>query len=238
MSEKCGILLSEPEFINDPGGFTMILSRKRKIRLEYSQSARAKGMNEVNGDSVTFFENDEDYFYALISDGMGSGRQAALTSRLTSVFIEKLLTTGTHKAVTLELLNNLLLSKNDECFATVDLLEIDLLTGEASFIKAGAAPAYIVRSTKLYKIASSTPPAGIIQGFSAENTRFSLQSGDMILMLSDGIIQTFDENAWLCEMLAFENEDNPARLANRIINKAGKMNIREDDMSCAAIKIL
>lgn len=183
LSEKCGYLFDSPEYLGLGAKTTMRLKRKRKLKLEYARSARAKGGGATNGDSVSFFESDEDYFYALISDGMGSGRSAALTSRLTSVFIEKLLTTGAHKNVTLELLNNLLLSKNDESFATVDLLEIDLLTGDAAFIKAGAAPAYIIRAAKLYKIASYTPPAGIIRSFSAESTRFSLEKGDTVLML-------------------------------------------------------
>ncbi len=238
MSEKCGYLFGEPEYIGCGEKMTMRLTRKRKIKLEYARSACAKGGNAVNGDTVSFFESDEDYFYALISDGMGSGRSAALTSRLTSVFIEKLLTTGAHKNVTLELLNNLLLSKNDESFATVDLLEVDLLSGDASFIKAGAAPAYIVRASKLYKIASYTPPAGIIRSFSAESTKFTLEKGDTVLMLSDGIVQSSDEVPWLCEMLSFGNDEDPAKLADKILSKAKKINLREDDMTCVAVKVI
>jgi len=238
MSEKCGYFFGEPEYIACGDGMTMRMKRARKIRLEYARCACAKGGQGVNGDSVNFFESDEDFFYALISDGMGSGRSAALTSRLTSIFLEKLLTTGTHKTVTLEMLNNLLLSKNDESFATVDLLEIDLLSGDAAFIKAGAAPAYIVRASKLYKIASCTPPAGIVRSFCAESTKFSLEKGDTVLMLSDGIVQSSDDAPWLCEMLAQDTNDDPSRLCDRIVSKAKKINLREDDMTCAAVKVV
>jgi stage II sporulation protein E len=238
LGEKCGCLFDEPEFIGIGENTTMRFVRKRKLSLEYARCAKAKGKSRINGDCVNFFESDDHYFYALISDGMGSGRSAALTSRLTSVFIEKLLTTGAHKNVTLEMLNNLLLSKNDESFATVDLLEIDLLSGEASFIKAGAAPAYILRASKLYKIASFTPPAGIIRSFSAENTKFTLEKGDTVLMLSDGIVQSYDEVPWLCEMLCADKDEDPARLSERILNKAKKINLRDDDMTCVAVKVL
>lgn len=238
MSEKCGYLFGEPEYIGIGEKTTLRLTRKRKIRLEYARHAKAKGENTVNGDSASFFESDDHYFYALISDGMGSGRSAALTSRLTSVFIEKLLTTGAHKTVTLEMLNNLLLSKNDESFATVDLLEIDLLSGEASFIKAGAAPAYILRASKLYKIASFTPPAGIIRSFNAENTKFTLEKGDTVMMLSDGIVQSYDEVPWLCELLSADKGEDPARLAERVLNKARRINLREDDMTCVAVRVI
>ena len=238
MSEKCGYLFSEPEYIVSGEKVTMRLKRARKIKLEYSRCACAKGGGGVNGDSVNFFESDDDFFYALISDGMGSGRSAALTSRLTSIFLEKLLTTGTHKNVTLEMLNNLLLSKSDESFATVDLLEVDLLSGDASFVKAGAAPAYIVRASKLYKIASFTPPAGIVRSFCAESTGFSLEKGDTVLMLSDGVVQSSDDAPWLCEMLSADAFCDPSRLCDKILSKARKINMREDDMTCAAVKVL
>ncbi len=238
LSEKCGYFFGEPEYIGHGDSMVMRIRRARKIKLEYARCACAKGGCGVNGDSVSFFESDEDYFYALISDGMGSGRSAALTSRLTSIFLEKLLTTGTHKNVTLEMLNNLLLSKNDESFATVDLLEIDLLSGDAAFIKAGAAPAYILRASKLYKIASFTPPAGIVRSFCAESTKFVLEKGDTVLMLSDGIVQSSDDAPWLCEMLSQDAGDDPSRLCDRILSKAKKINLREDDMTCAAVRVV
>lgn len=238
MSENCGTLFCEPEFINDGDSFIMRFYSRKKINVEYAKAARAKGQSDINGDTTTFFENDEGYFYALISDGMGSGRDAALTSRLTSVFIEKLLTTGAHKSVTLELLNNLLLAKNDECFATVDLLEVDLLNSRASFIKAGAAPAYIIRSTKLYKVASNTPPAGIINCFTAENTKFELKNGDIILMLSDGILESFDETPWINKLLEFNPDGDIACLCEEIIEKAASLCVRDDDMSVIAARVV
>lgn len=237
LGEKCGLPLTEPEFIGVGKKATMRLRQARKLHVEYARAVGAKGENAVSGDSVSFFESDDDRFYALISDGMGSGRSAALTSRLTALYVEKLLTCGTHKAVTLELLNDLLLSKSDESFATVDLLEIDLLSGEACFIKAGAAPAYILRAAKLYKIASCTPPAGIVRSFNAESTKFSLETGDTAVMLSDGIVQSCDELPWLCDMLTAEASTDPAKLANRILAKAKKMNVREDDMTAVVLRI-
>lgn len=237
MSAATGILLSPPEFVPYGTKTHMIFRRKRRIFVEYAKACHAKDGESVSGDSVSFFESDRDRFYALISDGMGSGREAALTSRLTAVFIEKLLSTGAHKGATLELLNNLLLSNSSECFATVDLLEIDLLDSKASFIKAGAAPAYVVRSAKLYKISSETPPAGIIGAFSAENTSFSLHSGDVILLLSDGITENFDNTPWLAEILGFNVNEDISKLASAILAKARSLGIHDDDMSVVAVRV-
>lgn len=237
LGKVCSLPLTEPEFIGVGKKATMRLRQARKLHIEYARAIGAKGENTVSGDSVSFFESDDDRFYALISDGMGSGRSAALTSRLTALYVEKLLTCGTHKAVTLELLNDLLLSKSDESFATVDLLEVDLLSGEACFVKAGAAPAYILRAAKLYKIASCTPPAGIVRSFNAESTKFTLEDGDTVLMLSDGIVQSYDELPWLSDMLTAEAAQDPAKLANRILAKAKKTAVRDDDMTCAVLQV-
>lgn len=71
---------------------------------------------------------------------MGSGRDAALTSRLAAIYLEKLLCVGADKGDALRMLNKVLMAKKDEVFTTVDLIEIDKLTGEATLVKAGAAP--------------------------------------------------------------------------------------------------
>ena len=168
---------------------------------------------------------------------MGSGKVAAATSRLSCVFLEKMLRAGTSKTVCLEMLNNLLLSKNDETFSGIDLLEIDKLTGCAYFIKAGAAPSFVLRDSRLYKICSETPPVGIIPSFSAESTRFSLEKGDLIIMLSDGVITADSDGVWLSELIHLDRDNEPAFLASSLIDKAKTINSRLDDASACVIKI-
>ena len=192
----------------------------------------------VNGDSVSVFNGGEGFMYGLISDGMGSGKNAALSSRLTVLLTEKLLSAGNQKDLTIEMINSMLISKSDECFASVDLFEADLITGKASFIKAGAAPSFVVRNGKLFKIQSSTVPAGIIESINSEQTKFDMESGDYILMLSDGIISTFEEGAWLLEIIGAEqNLRDPKNLLNQILREAARKNSRKDDMSVLFMKV-
>lgn len=239
LSNECALQLSDPDFdISDPSDMVMRLRRVPVISVEYAKSSHAKGSASVNGDTVSYFDTPETgFFYCLISDGMGSGSDAAVTSRLSSIFLEKLLTAGTAKGVGLEMLNSLLLSKNDETFSTVDLLEIDLLNSSACFVKAGAAPSFVLRSSKLYKIASSTPPAGIVDSFNAENTKIPLEKGDVIISVSDGVVQSPDDALWLSELIHIDTEDDPALLAAQIMEKAKVINAREDDMSVSIVRI-
>ena len=160
---------------------------------------------ESCGDMTSAFITDNSYFYSLISDGMGSGAQAAYTSGVCAMFIEKMLTAGNRADVTLRMLNNVIRSENmgcgNECSATVDLLELDLMSGTAAFVKSGAAPTYIAREGTVYKISSRTMPVGIIKDADARITRFDTQKGDIIVMMSDGCCHDSDDCPWLVEYL-------------------------------------
>lgn len=235
---KCGIKITEPCFdISERNDYVMTFEKATSLRMEYAQSVKCRDGEEVNGDTVNFLDSGDGYFRAYICDGMGSGREAAVSSRLASVFLEKMLDTDTAKGVVLELLNNALLSRSGESFSTVDLFEADLLTGRCVFIKAGAAPTYILRSGKLYKIYSATPPVGIISSFTAESTRFDTEPDDVIIMMSDGIVQNNEDSAWLAELIRFDVTRDPATLAGQIIEKACELCDRSDDMSVCVIKV-
>ena len=66
----------------------------------------------------------------------------------------------------------------------------------------------------------------------------SLEEGDYVLMLSDGIISTFEEGTWLIEMLSSEkNLREPKMLLNNILKQARDKNIRKDDMSVLFMKV-
>ena len=74
----------------------------------------------VCGDHIAVFRSDRACFYALISDGMGSGQDASETSGLCTLFLERMLSAGNHVEISLRMLNSLLLAKNEgggsECF--------------------------------------------------------------------------------------------------------------------------
>ncbi len=237
---ECGMCFEEPEFIRLESTTVMRLKRRAPITLECAKKSCSKKGESLNGDTVSFFESENGYFYALVSDGMGSGRDAALTSRLASIFLEKLLTCTDDKKTTLEMLNTLLMTKKDECFTTLDLIEFDLLEMKASFLKAGAAPSYIVREDKLYKVNSETPPAGIIPRLSAEETKVTVKDGDVLVMLSDGITDAGElgtETPWLAELLDGERGRSAEALAERILSEALTRFSAKDDMSVAVISV-
>jgi serine/threonine protein phosphatase PrpC len=254
----CGTRFGDPEYILRGNYVIMKNQSRNKFKIYSVQASKSadeikasesfdlvewdkghkENRNEINGDSISVFDGRDGFSYGLISDGMGSGKNAALSSRLTALVMEKLLGAGNQKDLTLEMLNSLLLSKSDECFASVDLFEADLITGKASFIKAGAAPSFIIRDGRMFKVQSSTVPAGIISGMNSEQTKFELEDGDYIMMISDGVISTFEEGSWLFEMLSSDrNLSDPKNLLNNILSGAAQTNQRKDDMSVLFMRV-
>ena len=234
----CGFPLSPPEFSVERGSVTMKITSRPRFRAYYARAGSCREGEEINGDSVNFFENDRDYFYALLSDGMGSGREAALTSRLCGVFLDKMLRAGNSKATALDMLNSLIRGKGVECFATIDLFEFDLMSGEACFVKSGAAPSYVLRGDSVFRIESGTYPLGIIKEASSEQVSLTLRDGDVVVLLSDGVASNMDEALWVVDMLTCDCRagESLASMCERIVTGARSRG-RGDDASCAMIRV-
>lgn len=238
----CGTRFCMPEFMLENGKSALTLEGAPRYAVEYSGKQVSKRGESVCGDSVSVVKSYDDFFYCFICDGMGSGEDAALTSRMCRVFLEKMLACGNKKSTTLEMLNNLVCSKSTECFATVDLLEVDLVLGVASFIKSGAVPSYIIRDKRLYKIASGTFPIGIVPQVSAEVTEFELEDGDVILLCSDGVASDIEASetgdpAWFIEFISREWTDNLGAMAEKIIRAAEGAAVRADDMTVELVRV-
>lgn len=236
-SELCGCRLSPPSFEVVDGTVTIEMRSTRRFETSACRAYRAADSSAVSGDTVSFFDNTRDYFYALLSDGMGRGSRAALTSGVCSAFLERMLGAGNSKTTSLKLLNNLIRMGGEESGATVDLLELDLLNGRASFIKSGAAPSYVKRGENLFRIRSKTVPIGLTEALDAEKIRFDVEAGDVIVMLSDGICQSGDDAPWLMEILSGEIGDDLMPTAERIVGVAAGTHDRRDDMSVALIRV-
>ena len=240
LGEMCGMELSRPTFEVEGQVSTMTLQAKKKIAvLGAKNSLSADG--EVSGDTINLFSNKKDYFYALISDGMGSGQEAAFTSNLCSVFLEKMLRAGNRAGTSLRMLNNLICSKETdslrECSSTVDLMELDLMTAEASFIKSGAAPSFIVRGNAVHRLQVGSAPIGIIRGIETQATPFLLKEGDTVVMISDGILQNDPECEWLTEYLTGVSQLSPEEIVYRICLRASNTDT-QDDCSAVALRII
>ncbi|MBR2926765.1 MAG: SpoIIE family protein phosphatase [Clostridia bacterium] len=239
LGEMCGLELGSPVFEVEGKVSVMSLQAKKKLSvLGARNSISADG--GVCGDSLNLFSNRQDYFYALISDGMGAGKEAAFTSGLCSVFLEKMLRAGNRAGTSLRMLNNMIRSREAdslrECSSTVDLLELDLMTSEGTFIKSGAAPSFVIRGSVVHRLQSGSAPIGIIRNLDAHATSFYLRAGDTVVMVSDGILQNDDECEWLTTYLTGAGGASPEEIVYRICLQASRFE-NHDDCSAIALRI-
>lgn len=237
VGELCGRELGRPMFEIDGEVRTMVFQAKRKIAVIGAQN-NLSADGGVSGDTVNLFSNKQDFFYALINDGMGAGKEAALTSGLCSVFLEKMLRAGNRASTSLKMLNNMIRSRGAdstrECSSTVDLLELDLMTATASFIKSGAAPSFVVRGEAVHRLQAGTAPIGIIGTLDVHSSTFYLKAGDTVVMVSDGILQDDPEAERLVEYLSTVSQLTPSEIVYHICLQAA---CREEHDDCSVIAL-
>ena len=236
-----------PEYRLDGEVVSMILKSDPVIRLESGSATRAAGdfgqggRIPPNGDCALRFETEDGRYYMMICDGMGTGGEASVTAQVSAAFLEEVLRAGADMKVALTMLNNYMRSRAMECSTGIDLMEIDRYTGEARFVKSGAAPSFVIREGRLFRLCSKTVPIGILRALDAEMIQFTLERGDTIVMLSDGVAENFEDAAWLCDMLSTKSltEASPSEIAERIIRAAaaGANPKHRDDVTAAVTKV-
>ena len=200
------------------------------IRIDVTDTPPSAGDGEVCGDAIVSFEAAGKY-YMLISDGMGSGREAALTSGVCAAILQRLIGAGAGLETSLKMMNSIIRAGERECSATVDIAEIDLITGEARFIKSGAAPSFVLRNGSIFRLQSKTVPIGIIRALDAEMIKFDVLPGDRVVMVSDGAARSYEEVPWLLDMMTSDEvllKGSPKEAAAKIVREAARRGAADD----------
>ncbi len=203
-----------------------------------------KDKSEASGDSILNIRLKDGKYLVAISDGMGSGNKAKNSSKQALKLLENLLLSGFDKKISLDLINSALLNKNNEIFATLDIAIVDLYKGNIEFIKSGACPTYIKNKKRVQMIKSSSLPTGILQETKIQTFDKDIESGDIMLMCSDGILDSNVEyknkELWIKYMLEDIDTNNTQKISDLIINEAIDNNygIAKDDMSIIVCKFI
>ena len=233
-----GEALSEPEYSIDGDRVCVSMKSKLVLRAEQASASCVKTGSEISGDSRALFESRDGYCYSLISDGMGSGPVAAAAAKTSSDVLQKLLCAGVAPRAAARLLSVFLQSGREECSVGIDLCEIDLVRSRARFLKCGAAPSFIRRGGKLFNLESKTFPLGILDGYDGEELSVSLEAGDVVIMFSDGVAQSFDDGAYLMTLIEEAWEDDLDIMAEKIAAVAREVHHGRDDITVSLVRIL
>lgn len=199
----------------------------------FSAGSRAA---EVSGDSTAVFSDGEGVEYIVLSDGMGTGKNAAVDSHMVIGMFRKLICGGMDFSSAVRLINSVMVTKSrDESFATFDSVRLDLDKCVMMSIKSGAASTIIKRGGDVIKISAPTFPIGITGQAEIYTTQYDLEQDDMIIMFSDGI----GENAHLFIKELLLGGGDIKEIVRSITEKAAVFNssVRPDDVTVIGIKI-
>ncbi len=231
-----GCALTPPRTVQTEGFSVLSMEAAPRYRVE---AATAAVPLSGSGDRIRYFPTSDGYFYAVLSDGMGSGEEAARCAACSVDFLEALLEAGASRSFALRMLNNLVRTRREECSATVDMWVFDLLHGHATFIKSGAAPSYIKRGGEVFRISSRTMPLGLAKSPDAERINVEVAVGDSLILLSDGLLPEGEEPLWLMNLLASEEGASPEGLAERILAEAiSRIAEPRDDITVGVFRVL
>ncbi len=237
IESRLGIRLGVPEFFKRGKMALLECGAARSYRILCASALTAGEGDEVSGDTVSVFESCDDRFYALISDGMGRGEVAKETSSFAASFIEKALSHGATKETVLALLSEAIRRRGEECSASVDLFEFDLINGSTIFLKSGAAPSFVKRGSSIFRLRSQTAPIGLMKKIDTERIAVEVKGEDFVIMLSDGICQSAEDAPWLLELLSRPAPTEPRAYADLILKEAKAHTRCRDDMSVIVLKI-
>lgn len=196
---------------------------------------------DVCGDTAWCGLLQDGRFMAALSDGMGHGERAALASRQTVELLRLCLDAGYTRSQTLTAVNGMmLLSSHGERFTTVDLLTMDLWTGQASLDKLGAAGSWLFQAGELRQLTGDALPLGILENIESRECSFRLGDGDAVVLLTDGVEEAFVTRSALREAVEIAlEEDTPEASAACLMEAAYQTGglQRSDDQSVAVIRI-
>ena len=211
------------------------LFEKPKYKTDiYSSTICAE--NSENGDTYTVFGDGAGKEYIVLSDGMGSGKNAAVESRMVVKMFRNLIGCGVEYPSAVKIINSVMLTKSpEETFATLDVACIDLEMCSLTLIKSGASATLIRHRGNVMKVVSPTFPIGIYSKSEISVSDCDFEENDIIIMFSDGINEK--EYRFIKELLL--SSDDLKKIVDEICEKADVFNptLHSDDITVIGIRI-
>jgi stage II sporulation protein E len=194
----------------------------------------------VNGDNGTYFKTDEGILCVILSDGMGSGIEAAKDSAAAVKILERFLKAGVPAETALRILSSVMLLRGEESIAcaTVDLMCINLFTGDTQMFKYGASPSYVKKGKSVRRVKGESLAAGLGSPglYTPDCTKVRLEAGSIAVIASDGVANGQDD-AWIVEFIDGFDGIFSKELARGILEKAVEKYGCEDDMTVLSIVV-
>lgn len=218
-----------------------------QIYVDATYNSLIKYNEELCGDRVAIVKN-EDRYIVVLSDGLGSGVKANILSTLTSKIISTMMYEGASIEDTVETIVHTLPVCNVRkvAYSTFIILQIDY-DGNAYLVEFDSPPCIFVRGGEIVHIDYKER---IIAGRKIHEANFKVQSDDVLMLLSDGVVYAgigqLMNLGWTWENVSkyvahcAKPDITSARLASMLSETCNQlyMNKPGDDTTVAAVKIV
>ena len=219
------VTLLPPEPVERARGAAVRLRQQEKCALQVCSAVRKKAGESVCGDDHRKLHTEDGRAAVLLSDGMGTGRQAGLSSRQALELLCSFVRSGCSLSESVAAVLPVLAARFTEWgFVTLDLLEVNLFSGRCGLLKYGAAPSFLLREGRLTRFDSRALPAGLAAEEPAEPLQLRLSPGDRLILLSDGAFLENATEALLREQGSLEGQ----ALAQLLLETAAKQGTNDD----------
>ncbi|MCL2487705.1 MAG: SpoIIE family protein phosphatase, partial [Oscillospiraceae bacterium] len=214
------------------------LRERPNYKVSVGKAQKSCSGEKLCGDAVEVFTDHGGRTTAVLADGMGCGGRAAVDGAMTAALTVRLFQAGFSADAVLRMVNAAFLVKSgDESLSTLDVIAVDLFGGRIESLKAGAALSLLYSGGRISRIDRSSLPVGILRDIRFERYTDVLADGDLVLMMSDGVI--VNGTGWVEERLAKYDPDkqNLDELAEEIVTIARKQQQREDDVTAVVMRV-
>jgi serine phosphatase RsbU (regulator of sigma subunit) len=198
----------------------------------------------IGGDYFDILRIDEDHLVVVIADVSGHGLPTGLRMAMLKAALVILVEEGKPANEILRRLSIMVRSEQERhFFVTATIAVIDLRTSEMAITNAGHPPTYLLRDSQVREILLPGSPLGAL-GETFGEEMVSLIDGDVVVWLSDGLIEATNERD---EPFGYERvkvalagpTDSAAQVRDRLLAAASRHSGEqptEDDMTLVAMR--
>ena len=190
---------------------------------------------KISGDTFSCISLPGGEFLMALSDGMGSGSEAMEESRTVIELLEQMTEAGFSHGSAIRLINSMYMTREtEECYATADIVVLNLFKSNMCFLKNGASATYLRHGDKVMMIEGQTLPVGVVSEIDSYMGKVEVSDGDYVIMMTDGVSDCFEGYGnTLSDYLKECDIVNPQEMAGHILDEAVRRNDGKiiDDMS-------
>lgn len=217
LQTAAGVALARPQTQEIPQGVRLTFHQAQTLRLDVGVAQLPHNDALICGDYYQTFTDDTGREVLLLSDGMGTGSRAAVDSAMAAELFSKLAMANLSYPCALRITNAAMLVKStDESLATLDVASIDKCTGKTQVYKAGAATSFVRHKKKVTCLEYASMPVGILREIRFSGCTFTLEPGDLLVLVSDGVVA--DGTKEFADYLRRAQADDAQTLAQELVD--------------------